>query len=258
MRPEAITLSPPRPVRPTLMTQSWRHITFLHWRVDPDVVRPLLPLGTEPDVFDGAAHVGLVAFRVTWVRMGTGPLLPFGNSFDEINVRTYAVDGLGRRSVVFLSLDVSAPLAVLAARLGLRLPFFLAELSVDTRGNTVTYRCRRRWPGRDAPRSATSVRVGSVLREPTELDRFLTARWGMHFSWCGHTVHLGNTHPSWSLHRAELLELTDELVAAAGLPVLGTAPVSVRYASGTTARFGPVPTARRDPRARVTASPGRS
>lgn len=49
-------------------------------------------------------------------------------------------------------------------------------------GDTRTYTCRRRWPG---PRGATSrlaVRIGAPVSEPTELERFVAARWGLHLA----------------------------------------------------------------------------
>jgi uncharacterized protein YqjF (DUF2071 family) len=51
-------------------------------------------------------------------------------------------------------------------------------------------------------------------------------------------VHLPNEHPRWPLHRAELLELDDELVTAAGLPAPAGPPVSVLYSPGVPVTFG--------------------
>ncbi|MFG1883341.1 hypothetical protein [Micromonospora sp. NPDC049102] len=48
------------------------------------------------------------------------------------------------------------------------------------------------------------------------------------------------------MHRAELLRLDDELVAAAGLPPPVGPPVSVLYSPGVGVRFGP-PVALRRP-----------
>ena len=61
-----------------------------------------------------------------------------------------------------------------------------------------------------------TVRVGRRSREPTPLEHFVTARWGLHTRAWGRTLHLPNEHPRWPLYRAELLELDDELIAAAG------------------------------------------
>ena len=54
------------------MSQWWRDISFLHWRVDPDLVAPLLPPGVRPDVYDGSSWVGLIPFRMVDGALGPG------------------------------------------------------------------------------------------------------------------------------------------------------------------------------------------
>jgi uncharacterized protein YqjF (DUF2071 family) len=83
------------------------------------------------------------------------------------------------------------------------------------------------------------IRVGRPIQRPSELELFLTARWGLHVSWYGRTIYLPNEHPTWPLHKAELLDLDDELLAAAGFPVADTPPVSVLCTPGVPVRFGP-------------------
>jgi uncharacterized protein YqjF (DUF2071 family) len=101
-----------------------------------------------------------------------------------------------------------------------------------------TYTCRRR-AGGPAATNRIAVRAGTPIPKPTPTEHFITARWGLHVSTYGHTRYVPNVHPQWTLHRAELLELDDELVAATGLPAPDTAPVSVLYAPGVPVRFGP-------------------
>jgi uncharacterized protein YqjF (DUF2071 family) len=83
------------------------------------------------------------------------------------------------------------------------------------------------------------VRVGAPIAEPTPLEHFVTARWGLHTRAYGRTLHLPNWHPRWPLHRAELLHLDDDLVAAAGLPAPVGPPASVLFSPGVPVRFGP-------------------
>jgi uncharacterized protein YqjF (DUF2071 family) len=81
-----------------------------------------------------------------------------------------------------------------------------------------------------------SVRVGPSIAEPTALELFLTACWGLHVSWYGRMLYVPNEHPTWPLHRAELLDLGDHLLVAAGFSVADTPPVSVLCTPGW--RFG--------------------
>jgi uncharacterized protein YqjF (DUF2071 family) len=242
---EPITPHAPRPVRRALLAQQWREVTFLHWPVAPEIVRPHLPPGVEPDTMDGVTYVGLVAFRMWHTSLGHGPVLPYLGTFPETNVRLYSVDGDGRRGVAFLSLDASRLLPVLAGRLSLGLRYRWSGMRLRRHGQRVRYTCRRRGP---RTRSLIDVSPGPPIAEPAPLEHFLTARWGLHTARLGRTLYLPTDHPPWPLHRAVLDDLDDDLVAAAGLPRPTSEPVSVLYSPGVPVRFGPplrVTTARR-------------
>ena len=236
---EPVTPLTPRPLQRTLSTQTWSDLCFLHWAADPELVAPLLPRGTRPDTLAGATYVGLIGFRMVDLGLLRGPGLPWVGTFLETNVRLYSVDGLGRRGVVFRSLDATRLTAVLTARATLRLPYAWSRMSFDRSGDEITYRCRRRWP---EPRGATStmrIRIGQPVAHPTALDHFLTARWGLHTTIGRRSVHLPNEHPSWPVWSADLLALDDELIVAGGLPSPIGPPQSVRYSPGVPVAFGP-------------------
>jgi uncharacterized protein YqjF (DUF2071 family) len=235
---EPITALTPRPVRRPTLVQWWRELTFLHWPVEPALVAGLLPAGTRPDTLAGLTYVGLIPFHMHRVGVVAGPGLPYLGSFCETNVRLYSVDDAGRRGVVFRSLDAARLIPVLVARTGLCLPYMWSAMRLRRDGDVITYTCHRRWPQPRGVSSRVRVRTGQPIAEPTRLERFLTARWGLHVSWYGRTLYLPNEHPRWPLYRAQLLDLDDHLVAAAGLPSPTTPPVSVLYSPGVPVRFG--------------------
>jgi len=237
---EPVTRTAPRAARHTILTQQWRDLTFLHWPVDPALIAPLLPPSTVPDTHDGSSWVGLVAFRMYRIGLLRTPGLPYLGTFPETNVRLYSVDPEGRRGVVFRSLEASRLLPVLAARSVFALPYMWSAMSISRDGDDFTYASRRRWPGRaPGPRSRVTVRVGEAVTDPSPLEDFLTARWGLHSDWYGRTRYLPNVHPAWPLYRAELRDIDDELVAAAGLPQPTEPPASVLFSPGVPVRFGP-------------------
>ncbi|WP_434599610.1 YqjF family protein [Streptomyces sp. A5-4] len=221
-----------------MLTQSWLDLAFLHWAVDPAEVAPLLPAGTVPDTFDGATYVGLVTFRMHRVGWFALPGVPYLGTFPETNVRLYSVDAQGRRGVVFRSLDASRLIPVAVARTLFRLPYLWSRMTVRHGEDTVTYTSARRWPGPRGAYSRITVRPGEKVVEPTPLEDFLTARWGMHNTFFGRQMYLPNTHPRWPLHRAELLECDENLIRAAGLAAPVGEPVSVLYSPGVAVRFG--------------------
>jgi uncharacterized protein YqjF (DUF2071 family) len=243
--PEPLTPTTPRPVRTTVFRQAWLDLAFVHWALDPGVVAPLLPAGMRPDVLDGSTQVGLVAFRMRGIGIGPTAGIPYLGSFAETNVRLYTVDDAGRRGVFFLSLDATRLVPVLVAQ-ALGVPYRWARMSVTDTGAEHAYGCRRRWPG---PRGVTSrlvVRAGAPVAEPNELERFVTARWGLHLSGRTGTAYWPNEHAPWPLHRAELVHLDDGLVAAAGLPQPSQPPSSVLWSPGVRVRFGPKRAVRRE------------
>ncbi|MFF0742894.1 YqjF family protein [Streptomyces sp. NPDC004111] len=237
-KPTSVTPDAPATIRTPLLTQQWLDLAFVHWAVAPETVAGLLPRGTVADTHDGMTYVGLVAFRMHRVGWLGLPGVPYLGTFPETNVRLYSVDAHGRRGVVFRSMDASRLIPVVMGRLGFRLPYLWSRMSVRTAGDHVTYTSSRRWPGPRGARSRLTVRTGEPIDEPTELEHFLTARWGMHNAFFGGAAYLPNDHPRWPLHRAELVECEEDLVAAAGLPAPAGDPVSVLYSPGVPVRLG--------------------
>lgn len=235
---EALTAAaPPLPGR-AVIRQQWRDAVFLHWRVDPATVAPWLPPGTRPDTTaDGAAWVGLIPFRLERTAFPPLPAVPWLGTFLETNVRLYAVDGSGRRSVVFRSLDAAHLLPVLAARVALGLPYRWARMRGERVGPTLRY-ASERLEGATRPRTRIAVRRSAEIVEGDDLADFLTARWAMHVGRRGRTRYWRNTHEPWPLVRGALLELDDELLADAGFPGLADrAPDSILVSAGVTTWF---------------------
>ena len=236
MSVEPVTRQAPGYSGPTMMTQRWCDAGFLHWAVDPAEVAPLLPRGVRPDVHDGATYVGLIPFRMVGAGVAGGPSIPYLGTFAETNVRLYTVDDAGGRGIVFLSLDASRLAVVAGANLAFGLPYRWARMSIADRwtagGRELTYRTDRPHPSR------VTLRVGDP-REPSALDDFLTARWGLHERHAAVDWYVPNVHEPWPLRDAELVDLDDTLVAAAGFPSLaGRAPDQVAFSAGVHVRFG--------------------
>ncbi len=204
-----------------VISQRWSKAVFVHWRVDPDQVAPLLPPGTTPDVHDGSAWVGLVPFVLSEFRFLPLPPVPFLGSFTEINVRTYAVDDAGRRGVVFRTLEAEHLAPVLAAQALFGLPYRWARAGVRTDGPRIEYRSRRHGGTQPGTRLRATLGTDAV---DTPLSRFLTARWGFHERHLGRTLWAANSHEPWPLVDATLDVLDDDLVADAGFPGLAATP----------------------------------
>ena len=227
---EPVTANAPPLPRPRILRQSWLDLTFIHWAVDPASIARFYPPGTRPDTFEGRAYVGLIPFRMAGNGLARGPaLLP---DFLETNIRLYSVDDQGRRGVVFLSLDANRRDVVAIARTIFALPYRHTQMQYDAGAGTQTYITQQ-------PPSRITVQVGEPL-EMTEVEHFLTARWGLHTRRLGRTWYLPNEHPAWELRSAELLELeVGSLLTSVGLPDLSIRkPDHVAHSPGVRTSFG--------------------
>ena len=220
---------------PTLMSQQWRDLTFVHWAVEPERVASFMPSGVRPDVLDGRTYVGLVPFRMVGAGPGRGPGVPYLGTFLETNVRLYSVDSTGRRGIVFLSLDCERLLVCAGARLAFGVPYRWARMSYAQEGP------RRTYASQLLPRGGhTRVVVDVGDPRPSDaLDHFLTARWGLHSRWAAGSWYVPNEHEPWPLRHARLADLDARVLASVGLPELvGREPDHVAFSDGVTTRFG--------------------
>lgn len=80
------------PQRKVFLTAEWRHLVNLTYRVPADRLAPYLPDGLEPDLWEGHAHLSLVAFDFLHTRV-KGLKIPFHVNFPEINLRFYVRRG---------------------------------------------------------------------------------------------------------------------------------------------------------------------
>src|SRR5262249_10921421 len=100
------------------LTAGWHNLAMLNFAIDPHVLEPYVPAGTELDFFNGQTYVSIVGFQFTNAT-ALGIRLPFHSHFEEVNLRFYVVrptpDGL-RRGVVFLREICPMRLVSLVAR----------------------------------------------------------------------------------------------------------------------------------------------
>jgi hypothetical protein len=95
----------------SFLTAEWRKLAFANYQIDPKILQPHVPYGTELDLWEGQCYVSLVGFMFVNVRL-LGIKIPFHVNFEEVNLRFYVrrLDaGKWKRGVVFIKEIVPKP-----------------------------------------------------------------------------------------------------------------------------------------------------
>lgn len=70
------------------LTAEWRDLLMVNYAIDPAILRPYVPTGTELDFWNGRTFVSVVGFRFLRTRV-LGIPIPWHRHFDEVNLRFY-------------------------------------------------------------------------------------------------------------------------------------------------------------------------
>jgi uncharacterized protein YqjF (DUF2071 family) len=208
-----------RPSGCALLHQRWHGLVFLHWAFPPGRLASLVPAGLNLDLFEGRAWVGITPFRVSHMRPTLFPPLPGLSEASEINVRMY-VHRDGIPGIWFPSLDITNRLAMWAARIAYRLPYFHARMHVAQKDVLLSFTSERS----DGTRPALfnlQWRRGEPLEPATAgtLEFFLTERYVLYSGDAAHLKRARIHHRPWPLRGAEVVHLASTLLEANGIPV---------------------------------------
>lgn len=229
--------------QPSFLTASWRWLAMLNYEVDPALLRPHVPAGTELDSWEGVTYASMVGFLFLDTRV-RGVAVPLHRDFEEVNLRFYVrrkgPEGW-RRGVVFVRELV--PRRAIA---------FVANTVYGERYTALPMRHRRdRGTGaEDAPLSVAYEwrhrGRWSSLRVRTEGAPYLPAGdseasfiaehyWG-YANGRGPTVEYAVEHPAWRVWRAAEAALDADVAALYGPEWVGSlagAPRSAFVAEGS-------------------------
>jgi uncharacterized protein len=237
-----------RPSQSAVMRQKWRDMLFVHWPIEPEAVRPLIPPQLELDLFAGKAYVGLVPFTMTGVRPVGLPALAGVSSFHETNVRTYVRLASCDPGVWFFSLEAASAIAVRLARRLFYLPYHYARMFLEHEPSaqadettSILYAGTRHWPGPLPASYAIRARPDGPARpaQSGSLDHFLVERYIL-FSIRKGRLYQGRVHHTpYPLQSARILSLDETLLAAAGIDRPDTPPLA-HFARGVDVEVFPL------------------
>ena len=204
------------PARRVFLTAEWRHLLMLNYHVDPALLRPHVPAGTELDEFEGKTYVSMVGFMFLNTRV-MGIPIPFHRNFEEVNLRFYVrrrtPQGL-RRGVVFVR-EIVPRWAIAAvarvcynenyASMPMRHAIALLNGALGS-GSELDYGWRHR--GQWSSLRATLTGAPAFAGEGS-LEQFITEHyWGYSRQRDGGCVEYEVAHPPWRVWPVAKPELT--------------------------------------------------
>ncbi len=238
----------PTTARPFLTAQ-WRDFLMLSYEVDPRILAPHVPPGTEIDLWRGGAYVSVVGFVFARPRLFGMPI-PLHSEFAEVNLRFYVRRRVGdawRRGVVFLRELVARRAVALVARLGYgerfgRVPMSYAiERRATKNAHDPPLRIEFAWTNRRRRNVLAATPIGRVRPpEPESLDEFAVEHYYAYTATRrGPALEYLVTHPPWQVAATETAEFNCDVAAQYGAKYaefLRGEPASAFWATGSPVR----------------------
>lgn len=192
---------------------------MFNYEVDPALLRPLVPRGTELDSWNGTTYASIVAFQFLHTRV-LGIPVPFHRNFAEINLRFYVRRETGgelRRAVVFIRELVPRRAVAALARWLYNEPYRALPIrSKIATAPELDFRYQWWLGGRW---HEVVARASHPLTPPgaRTLERFISEHyWGYTRQRDGSTVEYQVTHPSWGVAPATAHRIDADLAAVYG------------------------------------------
>lgn len=200
------------------LTAHWKNLIVLNYEIDPALLLPFLPHGTEFDDFEGKTFISIVAFYFTRNKLfGVIPTFPAIN-FEEINLRFYVKrrcqDEI-RRGVVFVKEYVPSMLVATTARTIYNEPYEAAPMQhdfsmfSDDDGGKILYGINKN--GAEIVISASTDGANRPLG-PNSIEHFILEHyWGYTKQKDGSTSEYRVEHAPWQYWKTSSVEVSENV-----------------------------------------------
>jgi uncharacterized protein YqjF (DUF2071 family) len=233
------------------LTAEWRWLVMANYEIDPDLLRPHVPAGTELDDFGGRTFASVVGFLFLDTRV-LGLRIPRHVDFEEVNLRFYVrregPEGT-RRGVVFIKEIVPRRAIAWAARAFYGEPYVALPMrhaiTPPSPGQAGLARYDWRLPsGRWCKLEARFSGEPEPLAPGSDREFIAEHYWGYNRRPDGSTAEYRVDHPPWRAWVADSSSFDADLSALYGPAFAG--PLSRPPASVFVAEGSPVSVLRHD------------
>ena len=208
----------PMPERKHSLEQNWVGLTFMHWEVNPDLLRPHIPEDLEIDLFEGKAYIGTIPFRMEKVRPRLLPSISFISNFPEFNIRAYVTKN-GKSGVYFLTLDAQSYITCIYAPFSYSLPYRYATCDFEKNEKGGFNWHSKRKKGGMSLRGESSSKGPILQAEKGSLEEFLFERYCLYVSHKGETCRAYTYHKPWKYRVAEAKIIENSLTDSYNLGI---------------------------------------
>lgn len=222
------------------LSAKWQHLVMINYEIDPSILIPFIPKGTQLDLWNGIAYISLVGFMFLDTRVNVFSV-PFHRNFEEVNLRFYVKKTTQegeRRGVVFIKEIVPRwGLAYLARRLFhenyISLPMsHLIEQQSEQITVTYNWRFNKQWQHIQLAAHGEPY----YPSKGTEAEFITEHYWGYSKQRNGETFEYEVQHPPWRIWEGDHYKVevdTENLYGPTFAPYLKKPPISAFLAEGS-------------------------
>jgi uncharacterized protein YqjF (DUF2071 family) len=218
------------------LTAEWRQLVMLNYEIEPSLLTPFVPRGTELDLWNGKTFVSMVGFLFLNTRV-LGVPIPFHRNFEEVNLRFYVrrrADDGWRRGVVFIKEIVPRTAIAFIARKFYNEPYFALPMMHRVNGGSAEYSWR--FSGRSNSLSIIAHGELQELQAGSEAEFITEHYWGYNAQRDGSTLEYRVEHPRWRVADAATAKLDCDVASLYGkqfVAALRSEPSSACLAEGS-------------------------
>jgi uncharacterized protein YqjF (DUF2071 family) len=189
----------------TFLTAEWKHLAMLNYEIEPSVLAPHVPRGTELDLWAGKHLISVVGFLFVNTRVFGIPI-PFHRDFEEVNLRIYVrrkADDGWRRGVVFLKEIVPPAAIALTARRFYNEPYIALPMAHQVEVETGLVKSAEyswHFGGRQNSLKLNTCGEARSLTEGSEAEFITEHYWGYNAQRDGSTLEYRVDHPRWRIY----------------------------------------------------------
>lgn len=175
--------------------QEWNKVIFLHYEIDFETLRKLVPIEIQLDSFEGKYYISIVPFSMEKIRPKNIPPFSFISNFHEINVRTYVNIG-GYAGVYFINIEAEKWLSAFIARKSSGLPY--EKSTIKRKYNRYSnHNFRKKF------HLQLNYSLGKTIEHKSDFDKWLTERYCLFLSEKHYIIRYDIHHVEWPLQEIE-------------------------------------------------------